>query len=79
MDDINKNYKVIATQFIEAFNTNDWETVRKVVSSKYLFHHPIGGTVHAGPEGMVAAWSSFKSSLPDSWHPIPVTITDKRA
>jgi predicted ester cyclase len=77
MNDINKNYKVIATQFIEAFNTNDWETVRKVVSSNYLFHHPIGGTVHAGPEGMIAAWSSFKSSLPDSWHPIPIMITDK--
>jgi steroid delta-isomerase-like uncharacterized protein len=77
MNDTNLNYKVIATQFIEAFNTNDWETVRKVVSSNYLFHHPIGGTVHAGPEGMIAAWSSFKSSLPDSWHPIPIMITDK--
>jgi len=26
---------------------------------------------------MVTAWSSFKSSLPDSWHPIPVMITDR--
>jgi predicted ester cyclase len=77
INDADQNYRAIATQFIEAFNTNDWDTVRKVVTSNYLFHHPIGGTVHAGPEGMVAAWSSFKSSLPDSWHPIPVMITEK--
>jgi len=25
---------------------------------------------------MVAAWSGFKTALPDSWHPIPVMITD---
>ena len=77
INDADPNYKTIATQFIEAFNTDDWDTVRKVVTSNYVFHHPIGGTVHAGPEGMVAAWSSFKSSLPDSWHPIPIMITDK--
>ena len=67
-----ENNRTVATQFIEAFNTNDWDTVRKVVAPDYVYHHPIGGTVQAGPEGMVAAWSSFKSSLPDSWHPIPV-------
>jgi len=68
--------KVVATQFIEAFNTDDWDTVRQVVAPNYVFHHPVGGTVEAGPEGMVAAWAAFKSSLPDSWHPIPVMITE---
>jgi predicted ester cyclase len=73
----NKKYMIIAAKFIEAFNTDDWDTVHEVVTPNYVYHHPIGGTVHAGPEGMVAAWSSFKSSLPDSWHPIPVMITEK--
>jgi predicted ester cyclase len=72
-----ENYRDIATQFIEAFNTDDWDTVRKVVAPNYVYHHPIGGTVQAGSEGMVTAWASFKSSLPDSWHPIPVMITDR--
>ena len=76
MNNISENQKAVATQFIEAFNTNDWDIVRKVVAPDYVYHHPIGGTVQAGPEGMVAAWSSFKSSLPDSWHPIPIMITD---
>lgn len=77
MNNVSENHKAVATKFIEAFNTNDWETVRKVVAPDYVYHHPIGGTVQAGPEGMVAAWSSFKSSLPDSWHPIPIMITDR--
>jgi len=72
-----ENDKAVAIQFIEAFNTDDWDTVRKVVTLDYVYHHPIGGTVQAGPEGMVAAWASFKSSLPDSWHPIPIMITDR--
>jgi predicted ester cyclase len=77
MNSVSEKYRSVATQFIEAFNTDDWDTVRKVVAPNYVYHHPIGGTVQAGPEGMVAAWSSFKSSLPDSWHPIPVMITDR--
>ncbi|MFX0198130.1 MAG: ester cyclase [Candidatus Hodarchaeota archaeon] len=68
--------KVTATRFIEAFNTDDWDTVREVVASNYVFHHPDSGTVQAGPEGMVAAWSAFKNALPDSWHPIPVMIAE---
>jgi len=68
--------KVTATRFIEGFNTDDWDTVREVVAPNYVFHHPSGGTVHAGPEGMVAAWAHFKAALPDSWHPIPVMITE---
>jgi predicted ester cyclase len=68
--------KEIATRFIHAFNTDDWDTVREVVAPNYVFHHPIGGTVSAGPEGMVGVWADFKASLPDSWHPIPVMITE---
>jgi len=74
--EIAEKNKMTATRFIEAFNTDDWDTVRDVVASDYVFHHPLGGTVQAGPEGMVAAWSVFKGALPDSWHPIPVMITE---
>ena len=42
----------------------------------FVFHHPIGGTVEAGPEGMVATWAGFKSLSPDSWHPIPILIAE---
>jgi predicted ester cyclase len=73
--DINKN-KETATRYIEAFNTNNWNTVREVVSPNFVFHHPIGGTVQAGPEGMVDVWADFKASLPDSWHPIPIMIAE---
>jgi len=73
--DIERN-KEIATRFIHAFNTDDWDTVREVVTPNYTFHHPIGGTVQAGPEGMVGVWADFKASLPDSWHPIPIMIAE---
>ena len=75
VDSIEAN-KITAIRFIEAFNTDDWDTVREVVAEDYVFHHPVGGTIQAGPEGMVAAWSGFKASLPDSWHPIPVMIAE---
>lgn len=74
--DIEAINKISATRFIEAFNTDDWDTVREVVAPDFVFHHPVGGTVQAGPEGMVAAWSGFKAALPDSWHPIPVMIAE---
>jgi len=73
---VEDNNKTTASRFIEAFNTDDWDTVREVVASDYVFHHPLGGTVQAGPEGMVAAWSVFKGALPDSWHPIPMMIAE---
>jgi predicted ester cyclase len=76
MSSISETNKAVATRFIEAFNTDDWDTVREVVAPNYVFHHPVGGTVQAGPEGMVKAWSDFKAALPDSWHPIPVMITE---
>jgi predicted ester cyclase len=74
--EIEQTNKATATRFIQAFNTDDWDTVREAVASNYVFHHPLGGTVQAGPEGMVSAWSGFKASLPDSWHPIPVMIAE---
>lgn len=76
MDNTIKKNKETATRYIEAFNTDDWDTVRDVVSPDFTFHHPIGGTVKAGPEGMVGVWSDFKASLPDSWHPIPIMIAE---
>lgn len=66
-----------AAQFIEGFNNDDWDSVREVVADNYVFHHPFGGTVHAGPEGMVRTWASFKKLSPDSWHPIPVMIAER--
>jgi predicted ester cyclase len=68
--------KITATRFIEAFNTDDWDTVREVVAPNYVLTHPIPGTVQLGPEGMVAVWSGDKARLPDMWHPIPVMITE---
>ena len=68
--------KATAARFIGAFNNDDWDTVREVVADGFVFHHPIGGTVEAGPEGMVAAWAGFKSLSPDSWHPIPILIAE---
>jgi len=68
--------KEIATRYIKAFNNNSWNTVREVIAPNFIFHHPIGGTVQAGPEGMVGVWADFKASLPDSWHPIPIMIAE---
>jgi predicted ester cyclase len=68
--------KTAATRFIEAFNTDAWNTVHEVVGPNYVLSHPIAGTVKLGPEGMVAAWSGDKARVPDMWHPIPVMITE---
>jgi predicted ester cyclase len=68
--------KTAATRFIEAFNTDDWDSVRDVVAPNYVLTHPIAGTIQLGPEGMVAAWSGDKAKVPDMWHPIPVMITE---
>ncbi len=76
MNSITENNKTAATRFIEAFNTDDWDTVREVVAPNFVLTHPIPGTVQLGPEGMIAAWSGDKAKLPDMWHPIPVMITE---
>ncbi len=76
LTDIELANKVTAARFVEAFNNDDWDTVREVVADGFVFHHPIGGTVEAGPEGMVATWAGFKHLSPDSWHPIPILIAE---
>ncbi len=68
--------KAAATRFIHGFNDDDWDAVRQVVAPGFVFHHPLGGTVAAGPDGMVSTWAGFKQLSPDSWHPIPVMIAD---
>lgn len=74
--DIPSANKVTAARFIGAFNHDDWDTVREVVADNFVFHHPIGGTVEAGPEGMVATWAGFKRLSPDSWHPVPILVAE---
>jgi predicted ester cyclase len=74
--DIQGANKATAARFVGAFNHNDWDTVREIVADGFVFHHPIGGTVVAGPEGMVTTWASFKHLSPDSWHPIPILIAE---
>jgi predicted ester cyclase len=76
LTDLELANKVTAARFVEAFNTDNWDTVREVVADNFVFHHPIGGTVQAGPEGMVATWAGFKHLSPDSWHPIPILIAE---
>ena len=74
--DIERANKATAARFVRAFNHDDWDAVREVVADSFVFHHPIGGTVEAGPEGMVATWAGFKRLSPDSWHPIPILIAE---
>jgi steroid delta-isomerase-like uncharacterized protein len=74
--DLQRANKATATKFIHGFNDDDWDAVREVVAPGFVFHHPLGGTVEAGPEGMVSTWAGFKQLSPDSWHPIPIMIAD---
>ncbi len=75
-DEVKQINKTTAIRFIHAFNTNDWDLVREVVAERFVFHHPLGGTVEAGPDGMVSTWAGFKVLSPDSWHPIPIMMAD---
>ena len=74
--DVQQENKAVAVRFIHGFNDGDWDTVRSVVAPGFVFHHPLGGTVEAGPDGMVSTWAGFKVLSPDSWHPIPIMIAD---
>lgn len=74
--DIQQANRATAIRFIEAFNTDEWDTVREIVAPGFVFHHPIGGTVQAGPDGMASTWAGFKAVSPDAWHPIPVLIAE---
>ena len=68
--------KASATRFIEAFNSSEWDVVREVVHPDFVLHHPVGGTMQLGPEGMIAVWSDLKAAIPDARHPIPIMVTD---
>jgi predicted ester cyclase len=74
--DVQRANRATAERFVQAFNHDDWDAVREVVAGGFVFHHPIGGAVQAGPEGMVATWAGFKRLSPDSWHPIPILIAE---
>lgn len=75
MDTTDKN-RTAATRFIEVFNTDAWGILPEVVAPNFVLNHPMGGTMQLGPGGMQEVWSHFKAALPDSWHPIPVMITE---
>ena len=68
--------KAAATRFVEAFNTDNWDLVHEVVDADFVLHHPAGGTMQLGPQGMVAVWRHFKAAIPNAWHPIPVMIAE---
>jgi predicted ester cyclase len=76
LDSVAETNRKAATRFIEVFNTNAWEVLPEVVAPGFVLHHPMGGTMQLGPDGMKEVWSHFKAALPDAWHPIPVMITD---
>lgn len=77
LPDVQQANKVLTVRYIEAFNHDDWDAVHQVVAPEFVFHHPIGGTVEAGPDGMASVWSGFKVLSPDSWHPIPIMIAER--
>jgi predicted ester cyclase len=68
--------RVAAIRFIEAFNTAAWDDLPNVVAPDFVLHHPMGGTMRLGPQGMAQVWGHFKAALPDAWHPIPVLIAE---
>jgi len=68
--------RAAAIRFIEAFNTAGWGDLPAVVAGDFVLHHPMGGTMRLGPDGMRQVWAQFKAALPDAWHPIPVMIAE---
>jgi predicted ester cyclase len=71
-----ENNVAAATRFIGAFNTAAWDDLPEVVAPDFVLHHPMGGTMLLGPQGMAHVWGHFKAALPDAWHPIPVMIAE---
>jgi predicted ester cyclase len=65
-----------AARFIEIFNTAAWDDLPAVVAADFVLHHPMGGTMRLGPQGMQQVWAHFKAALPDAWHPIPIMIAE---
>jgi predicted ester cyclase len=75
MDSTETN-RAAAIRFIEAFNTASWDDLPAVVADGFVLHHPMGGTMRLGPQGMQQVWAHFKAALPDAWHPIPIMIAE---
>lgn len=55
---------------------DNWDVVREIVADGFVFHYPIGGTVEAGSDGLVATWAGVNRLSPDSWHPIPILVVE---
>ena len=68
--------KAVAIRFIEAFNAARWDDLPAVVARDFVLHHPMGGSMRLGPDGMRQVWGHFRAALPDAWHPIPVMIAE---
>jgi predicted ester cyclase len=68
--------RAAAIRFIEAFNSAGWDDLPAVVAGDFVLHHPMGGTMRLGAQGMHQVWAHFKAALPDAWHPIPVMIAE---
>ena len=68
--------KAAAVRFIEAFNTSGWDDLPAIVADDFVLHHPMGGTMRLGSQGMRQVWAHFKAALPDAWHPIPIMIAE---
>lgn len=68
--------RAAAIRFIGAFNRAGWDDLPAVVADDFVLHHPMGGTMRLGPDGMRQVWAHFKAALPDAWHPIPVMIAE---
>ena len=68
--------RAAAIRFIEAFNRAAWDDLPAVVAADFVLHHPMGGTMRLGPDGMRQVWAHFKAALPDAWHPIPIMIAE---
>ncbi len=39
---VTEKNEAAAKRLVETLNTDDWDTVRKVVAPNYVFHHPVG-------------------------------------
>ena len=76
LTDIQSANKATAARFVGAFNHDDWDTVREVVADGFVFHHPIGGTVEAGPEGHGGDVGWLQASLAGLVAPHPVIIAE---
>ena len=74
--DVLETNKAAAARFIAAFNTAAWDDLPAIVAPDFVLHHPMGGTMRLGPEGMAQVWGHFQSALPDARHPIPVLVAE---